>query len=261
MNLLKKICFIVWFTSFHSFAISQRMNIGFNIGLPVFHVTEFEENYYSPSETSRVFMVNEPDADPLRYLFSAPMWGKMHTYAGFGMGITIRSDYKRFALRIAGQFQYAHSLIKLYHFSSGGEIAENKARFMVNTFSYNFPVLLSVDLKRINNSPFIIFGGSSGFHTYANERINWSTSYNGEPFHFMYGIHYNNKPWTNLCFGYGKKFADGSTGGEFYFLLRTRIDGNDDDFTINYSFVEFNLNVYVGQQFLKKKHPIFRGYE
>jgi hypothetical protein len=261
MRGFKKYSFLILFMMGSFPGFSQRMNIGLNLSLPLFHITHFEENYFSPPQTIRIFMLNHPDAASEKYTYFTPSWGKTHSYTGFGLGAMIRTDHKRFSLRVGAQYQFAHSVMKFFLFKSEGDIDENKARFMTKTFSYNFPLLLSVDLKRTNNSPFIILGGTTGFHTFAQERINWTSAYNGGTFNFMYGIHYNNKSWTNLCIGYGKKFIDGAMGSEFYFLYRHRVDNNKDEFTINFSFIEFNATFYLNNQFLKRKHPIFRGDE
>ncbi len=231
---------------------SQRLSSAINIHSPVMSFIRYENNYYSPDNLTRIYFVTAPEEKEKKFAFS-PINTKYHFRTGIGIGYLLKLDYKWFAVRIGAQTTYQYSTLKFQEFDYDTDIARYKQVFTMHSLNTTFPVLFSADLKRKNNSYFAIWGAEAGYYTVVTERID-DINYDKDHLYYMYGVFYNDKIWTNLNFGLGKKWK----AIEWYFVYKHRIDSGKKDLTIKNSLVEFNFNVYLGYSKVKKNHYLFR---
>lgn len=236
-------------------ASSQRLSSALNMHTPVIGIIRYGQNYYNPENLNRIYFVSAPGEKIKKGSVSLinPKW---HSRLGFGLGYTLKLDYKRFALRTGVQLTYEFIAIKLNQFGNDGEADKHKEIFSINTFSTSVPLLASLDLKRKNNSPFVIFGADYGYYTLATERID-DINFDRDYLSYMFGIFYNEKAWVNLNIGYGKKWKL----LEIYAVYKHRIDEGKKSLTIKSAHIDFNLNFYFGYNSIKRKHYLYREDE
>ena len=244
-----------------STGITQRISSGININAPFGGMIHFKQNYYSPQNYFRIYFVNVPDAEKEKFnRFSLFGFGKWYKTIGFGAGYTAKIDYKRFALRLGYQFTFMNTNIKLNQFSDGGDygaiiIDEYPAEFIIQTFQHRFPLTLSIDLKKKNNSPFVFFGAEYGYIFTKMETLEYDFSvfYDRFDIPFMYSHYYDNSGSVNILAGYGFK----RKRWEWMFSIKTRMDKKKNNLTMSHSLIDFNMNFYLSYKTIKRKHILF----
>jgi hypothetical protein len=239
---------------------SQRISSGLNVNVPFAGMVHFKQNYYSPVNNFRVYFVNVPDEEKEKFnRFSVLGLGKWYKTIGIGAGYTAKIDYKRFALRIGYQFTFVNSVIKLNQFNDGSqgviEIYEYPAEFKMQAYHHKFPVTFSFDLKKKNNSPFLLFGAEYGYIFAKTESIDWDFNvfYDRYNIDYMYNHYYSNAPYLYAAAGIGikkKRF-------EWMFSFKKRIDKAGQNLTMASQFLDFNMNYYLAYKSFKRKHYLF----
>lgn len=241
--------------------ITQRISSGVNFNAPFGGMIHFKQNYYSPQNYFRIYFVNAPDAEKERFnRFSLFGLGKWYKTIGFGAGYTARIDYKRYAIRLGYQFTFMNTNIKLNQFDDDGDygaitIDEYPAEFIIQTFQHRFPLTLSIDLKKKNNSPFVFFGAEYGyiFTKMENLENDFSVFYDRFNIPYMYGHYYDHSGSINMIAGYGFK----RKRWEWMFSFKTRMDKKKNNLTMNHSLIDFNMNFYLSYKTIKRKHILF----
>ncbi|MBX7093776.1 MAG: hypothetical protein K1X56_03565 [Flavobacteriales bacterium] len=235
---------------------AQRISSGFTATTPLAGSIHFNQNYYNPVNTVRIYFVHEPGADQSRMTFFSPMGLGMKWYKTFGLGVgyQMKAEFNRYILRLGYQFIYNSATVRLNHFGYSGEVDNYKALFNMQNLQHRIPLTFSINLKNHASSPMIVVGAEYGQIVYMKERIDWDPGhYDRYYIPFMYGKYYDNNPWITANIGYGKKHKN----IEWYLLWKTRVDKHKSDLSMQNQQMEFTFAWYLSYKSLRRKHFIY----
>lgn len=240
---------------------SQQFSQGIQINMPIASMMHFDQNYYLPNNYYYVLMVNSPDASLQRqnWFNVLQAFGRRSKNLGGGVGYMMKFSFSRFSLKFGYRFKYNNSIIKLQHYagsSLGDDVVNDRmAVFYTQLFQHQYPIMLTMNLKRENDAPYILVGAEPGYIFGKIESEDWSESVFTELLDvpFLYGHLYNNKPYLSLNAGYGfrrKQF-------EFDFVLKYRIDQGSKQLSMHEYLLDFNLTYFFKGISINKKPFIY----
>jgi hypothetical protein len=253
-----KIWCILLSVGFLSAAHAQRLSSAITINVPTAGRIQFEQNYYSPLNTFRVYMVNDPSSSKqIQGRTSLFGLGKWYANSGIGLGYLLKVDYKRVAIRAGYRMDFNHTKIKLNQLNEYGDPGVDKypVEFKIESFHHKIPLFVSLDLQRKNNSPYLIMGAEYGFMFAKIESVDWDNDgfYDRYKIPFLYGHYYDNSAYLYGLTGVGIK----KNRFEWMLCFKTRVDNQKSTLTINEYLLDFNMNIYIAQKSLRTKHYLY----
>jgi hypothetical protein len=238
----------------------QRISSAISFTVPIAGMIHYDQNYYSPQNYYRVYMVNAPNEEKERYnRFSFLGFGKMYRNIGLGIGYTLKIDYKRIAIRLGYRFNFKHSnviLNQLTESSYSDEVLDNyPVHFIMESFHHQYPIMISYDLKKQNNSPFINVGVEPGFMFAKIETTDWNNYvfFDRYKIAHLYGFYYNNSPYIYAVAGIGLK----RDKFELALNYKFRLDKAKDQLSMHEYLIDVNLNIFLSNKTIRKKHYLF----
>ena len=238
----------------------QRVSSAISFTAPVAGMLHHSQNYYNPQNYYRVYMVNAPNAEKERFnKFNLFGFGKMYRNIGLGVGYTVKIDYKRMALRLGYRFNFKHSNVLLNQLddsSFGDDVVDRyPVYFIMESFHHQYPIVLSYDLKKQNNSPFVNVGIEPGYMFAKIESTDWNnnTFFDRYKVSHLYGIYYNNQPYIYAIAGVGLK----RNKFELALNYKFRIDQAKKDLSMQEYLLDVNFNIYLSSKTIRKKHYLY----
>lgn len=258
--MIRSLLLILSFGSLLTVSHAQRITSAIHLNIPVGGSLSYNQNYYNPMNNYRVYMVSSPDEDQFKKnSFSLFGIGSYYRCIGIGVGYLLKLDYKRFGLRFGYRLTFRHTNVRLNQLTDSSLdddlIDDYKTHFFMESFHHQVPVYFSYDLKRQNNTPFLLGGFEWGYMFGKIESIDWDSHvfYDRYKVPFLYGIYYNHQPYSYAVAGAGWRMGRIETS----LVAKFRVDKNKNDLTIKETPIDVNVLILLASKKLQKSRFIY----